>query len=85
MANSSLTYLSVIKQQVKSQETLMEYLSKLTAMLHIALNADSLDSSKSTLHDFLWVLNDLVNKAKETSECILSSLLKAEFDETSSN
>jgi hypothetical protein len=82
MASLSLTCLSVIKQQVRSQETLMEYLSKLTAMLHIALNADFLDSSKSIIHDFLWVLNDFANKAKEISECILNSLLKAELEDS---
>jgi hypothetical protein len=77
MADLSLTYLAVIKQQASAQEVLTECLLKLTAMLQVASSIDFLDSSKSTIHDFLWALNDLAIQAKEMSERILSSLLRA--------
>ena len=58
-------YLFLIKRQIASQEILLEYHSKVEAMLEMILLNDLTNFSTEKLHNYLWVISDLVGKAEE--------------------
>lgn len=69
-------YLLMIKQQAVSQEMLFEYLIKVEAMVEVILAKDLTDFSKERMHSYLWVVSDLVSKARLLNEDILDRLVK---------
>jgi len=68
-------YLALIKQHINTQEILLEYHSKVEAMVEIILSKDLINYPKDQLHNYLWVVSDLVIKAKELNEGLLGTLL----------
>jgi hypothetical protein len=69
--NKVTDYLLLIKGLIDSQESLLEYHSKIEAMVEMALAKDLINYSAGKLHDYLWVVNDLVGKAKELNRELL--------------
>jgi hypothetical protein len=63
--------LLVIKHQMASQELLFEYIVKVEAMVEIILSKDLMDFSNEKLHNFLWIISDLIVKAKELNEKLM--------------
>lgn len=59
--------LSVVDQQADAQEELSELLRKLEAMMQVAVSAENfLDFEESTIHYFLWSVNDCcISQRKE--------------------
>lgn len=77
MANDSVAHLiSLINQQVQSQESLSEHLHKAEAMAQVALGDGFLDCPESITHHYLWALSDLIERAKIANEQSLDILLK---------
>lgn len=60
-----LNCFSLMKLQLASQEGLLEYHAKVEAMLEMILAKDLVDYPREKLHDYLWVVSELVGKAKE--------------------
>lgn len=69
-------YLSFIKQQIASQEVLLEYHLKIEAMIEMILANNLTDFSKEKVHNYLWIISDLVCKAKEFNRGLLDTLNK---------
>jgi hypothetical protein len=67
-------YLLLIKHLVNSQETLLEYQTKVEAMVEMVLAKDLIDYPTLKLHTYLWALSDVVGKAKSLSEDLMSAL-----------
>jgi len=59
-----------------SQELLFEYLVKVEAMMEVILSKDLTDISNEKLHNYLWLVSDLIVKAKELNEKLLDTLEK---------
>lgn len=77
MAENNLTqFLSLINQQVESRETLNEHLSKAGALAQIAMGDDFFDQSPLILHHFVWIMSDVIERAKTINEQSLDDLLK---------
>jgi hypothetical protein len=77
MAQNSLTDLvALINQQANSQEILAECLSKVQALIHVALDDNFLDYENFIINDYLWALSDFIEQAKLLSEESLEALLK---------
>jgi hypothetical protein len=68
--------LSIINRQVGSQETLSEYLSKAEALVYVAMNDEFFNYPELIIHNYLWTLNDILEKAKQVNEEALNILLK---------
>jgi hypothetical protein len=68
-------WLSLMKQQLASQEVLLEYHFKLEAMVEMMLAKNLIDYPPAMLHDYLWVVNDLIGKAKELNKDLLDLIL----------
>lgn len=68
-------WLSLMEQQLASQEVLLEYHFKLEAMVEMMLAKDLIDYPPAMLHDYLWVVNDLIGKAKELNEDLLDLII----------
>lgn len=63
---------------IDAQEDLAEYLGKAHALSHFAaISDDFLEHPKEIIHGYLWALDDVIVKAKDLSEQILDSLMKA--------
>ena len=76
MAETSLNQLlSLINQQIESQETLNDQLTKVEALAYLAVSSDLLEHPKTIIHYFLWVLSDLIELARLTNEQSLEALL----------
>ncbi len=69
-----LQYLSLLKHQFASQETLLEYHLKAEAMLKMILAQDLAVYAQETLHHYLWALSDLVGKGREFNGELLDML-----------
>lgn len=69
-------YLSFIKYQLKSQEVLLEYHFKMEAMIEIMLTKDLTDYPPAMLHDYLWVISDLIGKAKDLNKDSIVRLIR---------
>lgn len=77
MAEQSLTHLiSLINQQTDEQEDLSEYLAKADALAQIAVTTEFLELSEFVVHNYLWVLSDIISQAKELNERSLNTLIK---------
>jgi hypothetical protein len=77
MAKESVSdYLSLLEQQVFSQELLLEYFFKIEAMLEVSLCSSFLEQPKFVIHDYLWALNDFAKGGKALNFAILDVLLK---------
>lgn len=69
-------YLSFINHQIISQEKLLEHHLKASSMLKVLLESNLSDYSYSTLHHYLWGINDIIGRAKHMNESVLSVLMK---------
>lgn len=77
MADLRVTHLNaLINRQSASQEALSECLTKAEAMMQVAVNTDFLELSESVTYNYLWVLSDLITKAKKMNDQLLNTLLK---------
>ncbi len=66
MANISLDdSLLTINLSLTQLDTLVESISKANALTHVILAADMSIIDISILHNFLWVLDDLIYRADE--------------------
>jgi|LakMenEpi03Aug12_release.lakeMendotaPanAssembly.Ray.scaffolds.fasta_scaffold424831_2 hypothetical protein len=74
--NSLTDTKSLLNQQIASQEALINYLHKAKALTNVTLNIDFLGCDKTTLHDYLWTLNDLLEHASFLSEKIFNNSLR---------
>ena len=74
--NRVTDYLLLIKHLVDSQETLLEYHTKVEAMVEMVLAKDLIDYPTLKLHTYLWALSDVVGKAKSLSEDLMCALNK---------
>lgn len=81
MDPSSLTdMMSLLNQQIATQEALANYLHKAKALTTVTLGINFLEYDNVTLHDYLWTLSDLIEDASILSEEILKdSSRKATF------
>ena len=74
MAIDMLTHFSsLLNRQIHSHETVNIYLSKIQALLEVAMRSESF--SGTVPHDYLWTLSGLVGEAKTANQDSLSSLL----------
>lgn len=77
MADNSVTQLvTLINQQIESQENLSQHLSKAQALAHIAMDDGFLDYPASVVQFYLWVLSDIIDHAKGMNEQALNTSLK---------
>lgn len=67
---------SLINQQVHFHESVLEYLLKAQALINVALGESSLVCNDTLTYTYLWVLDDVVDNAKNTSEHALNMLLR---------
>ena len=74
--NSLTEYLSFINHQIISQEELLEYHLKASSMLKVLLESNLPSYSYSTIHHYLWGINDIISRAKSLNESLLSVLMK---------
>jgi hypothetical protein len=61
---------------ISLQERIWENLAKAEALTKVALSEDFSDFSDSTVHDYLWVLNDLIGYTRLLNENALDILIK---------
>jgi len=66
---------SLINQQFKTQEALFERLTQAEALASIALSEGFLNEERYRIHNYLWVLFDLIVEARGFSEQLLNGLL----------
>jgi len=64
-----------MEHQLASQEVLLEYHAKVEAMLEMILAKDLVDYPQEKLHDYLWVVSDLVGKARKLNGELLDMLV----------
>lgn len=77
MAENSLTdFVSLINQQVISQEELLGYLSSAQALTYVALGEDFLNFDKFIINDYLFILNKIIGQARTMCEQSLDIWLK---------
>lgn len=57
-------------------EALLERLLKAEALSEVALSESFLDCEKSTLHGFMWTLNELLNEARLLNEQLVDRTIK---------
>jgi hypothetical protein len=76
MATSNVPDLSLfLKQQTASCEQLREILTKATALLHVSLENDILETHpKITVKFYLWAIYDLVEQSRTLNEQTLNGL-----------
>jgi len=68
-------HFALIKHHFASQERLFEYHSRVETLIELILKQDFLIYPKSKLHHCLLSICDLVQKAKELNEDLMSSLM----------
>lgn len=68
-------YTSLMKQHLISQEILLEYHSKVEAMVEMLLMKDLIVYPRAKMYDYLWVVSDLVGKARELNEALMDDLM----------
>jgi len=60
------------KPIIPQQESLLEYLTKIEAMVEMLMARDLMqDYPQSTLYSYLWALSDLIAKTKELNEAFM--------------
>ena len=75
--NRVTDWILVIKEQIASQEILLEYHLKVESMVGMLLAKDLANYPTVRLHNYLWTISDLMNKATDLNEALLSRLLQA--------
>ena len=75
-ANNLPDLKQIINQQLESRERLREYLSKATALMHVALENDFLRHPELVAYFYLWTLSDLLEQARDLNEQDLKLLRK---------
>lgn len=77
MADSKVSnLLALMKQQMESQEALFEYLIKIDAMVEVILVQDLIGFPAEKMHSYLWIVSDLIGRAKELNEDLLNRSVK---------
>lgn len=77
MVADTVTDLScLINQQIASREVLREHLSKLTSLMHVAMEGDFLSRPQRTAYYFLWVVTELSEDSHKLNEQALTALRK---------
>jgi hypothetical protein len=69
---------SIKKELIASQEVLFSHHLKLEATLGVLLTTNLAEQSASRLYEFICVISDLADKAKNGSEEILNRLMDIE-------
>ncbi|QLH42446.1 MAG: hypothetical protein HWD59_06830 [Coxiellaceae bacterium] len=69
-------FIAALNQHIVFQETIAEHLSKIEALINVALDENFLDQSQPTIHDYLWTVGDIVRQARGFSQLALDFLLK---------
>lgn len=78
MADNSVTdFRSLINQQIHFLESILEYLVKAQVLINVALGENSLTCNDVVTYTYLWVLDDVIDNAKNTNEHSLNVLLRA--------
>lgn len=76
MAGISVYDLScLIKRYTSSQETLSENLSKIYALLHVALSGNFAEQPEEIIHDYLWAVQGLIEQSKDLGNQVLDGLM----------
>lgn len=65
---NQIELLTLINQQKTSHEVLNECFLKAEALINVALNCDFIDYPETTVHSYLWVLSDIIGRAKNLNE-----------------
>ncbi len=74
--NTVPDYASLINHQIIIQERLLEHHLKAEAMLNLFLECTLHHHSLSTIHSYIWGLDDHVTEAKRLNEDLLRLLMK---------
>lgn len=83
MAETSVTdFTSLINQQIEIQEILNSRLTKIEALLCVALDDHFLGCAKNTQYEYLYALSDLVSQTLKHNELALNFLLKYRLPES---
>ncbi len=69
-------YLFLIKRVIDSQETLLEYQSKLESIVEMTLERDLIDYLAMKLHVYLRALSDSIGGAVSFTEDLIAALNK---------
>jgi hypothetical protein len=65
-----------MRHQLASQEVLLASHAKVEAMLEMILAKDLVNYPQTKLHDYLWTVSDLVDKARKLNEELLDMLVR---------
>jgi hypothetical protein len=78
MAHYSVSdFALLINHQIVAQELISEHLRQLQALLNVVVSISNvLSLERSTIHNYLCVVDDIVNQAKDFQEHQLNYLLK---------
>ena len=83
MANESLSQLrALINSQIEKHTIIREQLSKAEALTKVALDTDFSEFPQFVIHDYFWILSDLIEESLGLNEKGLDLLL--EFSKTGS-
>jgi len=78
MLDQSLSqYRLLINRQIQVQNSVRDQLSKAEALTKVALETHFLKFPQFIIHDYLWVINDLIEDALGLGEKGLDSLIEA--------
>ncbi len=69
-------YLMFINHQIISQEKLLEYHLQADSLLKVLLASNLSSHSYLTIHNYLWVLSDIIHEVKDLNEGLLNTLIK---------
>ena len=76
MTNVSLNDLSVlINQRLETYEILSMYLAQGKALMEVAVSDGFLEQQESTQHDYLWACRELLTRAYDLNEQLLTEWL----------
>lgn len=62
---------TAINPQIDHHDTFLGHLSKIQAMVDVALSDHFLESSRETVHDYLWILSDLLPETRKLGEKLI--------------
>lgn len=68
--------LELIDQQKDAGEDVSACLTKAEALINVTLGCDFSDFPEKTIHDYLWALSDIIEKARTLQQASLDSLMK---------
>jgi len=77
MAQNTLPdYLVIIKQQINSQQTLLQYYTEMESIVEMIIGKEMLRFPRAKLSEYLWKLSDLMSEAQELNEGIVKTLME---------